>query len=256
MRGLKLNYVSEGEGKVILFIHGLSDNLMYWEVLTNSLKKDYNVIRVDLRGHGETPLGDDDVTIEIYADDVKKLLDELNIGKVNIVGFSLGGAVAQLFAVKYPEMLSSLVLMSTISKCDEYLKIEFAKFKSHLLNGFEDFYDYMIPKVLCPDVIENNKEELELLKQLAATSANVEAYIKAVEACLDFDVEDKLSEIDVSALILAGEYDDIFPLKYQKNLKDKIKNSELIVFPDTKHNLLVGKNNGEILNILNNFYKK
>lgn len=250
MEGLNLNYADEGGGDVIVFLHGLSDSLFYWEVLANTLKKDFRVIRVDLRGHGNTPLGNEEITIDKYCEDLKNLLDYLDISEINLVGFSLGGAVALDFSVKYPHMLSSLVLMSTFSKCDNYLENVFSKFKANLSEGFEKFYDYMIPKVLCPDVIENHKKELEMIKQDASQLANVDAYIKACDACFNFSVDDELSKIDVFTLILAGRYDGVIPLRYQKNLKDKIRNSRLIVFDNVKHNLLVGKNNVEIINIL------
>jgi pimeloyl-ACP methyl ester carboxylesterase len=67
---------------------------------------------------------------------------------------------------------------------------------------------------------------------------------------MDFDIEDELSRIDVPTLVLAGRYDEIIPLESQKELHGKIKNSRLIVFDDVRHNLLVGKNNEKILDIL------
>ena len=96
---MKLNYVVEGKGEPLIFLHGLSDNLRYWEVLTSTLRKKYQVIRIDLRGHGESELGDDEITIDTYADDLKNLLDD--------------------FAIRYTNYVSSIVLMSTFVKCDE-----------------------------------------------------------------------------------------------------------------------------------------
>ena len=67
--------------------------------------------------------------------------------------------------------------------------------------------------------------------------------------------EDELSKINIPTLILAGQYDEISPLKLQKEMQSKINDSRLIVFEDTKHNLLVGKNNEKILNILKKEYE-
>lgn len=256
MGKFELNYVVEGDGEPLLFIHGLSDNMIYWVALAAGLKRNYQIIRVDLRGHGGSALGSDEITLDLYCDDLKNLLDDLNICKVNLVGFSLGGAIALDFAVKYPDMVSSVVLMSTFSRCDDYLKCIFNEFKSNLSKGFGEFYDYMIPKALCPEVIEKNRDELEIIKEFALLNANVEAYLKACDACLRFDVEDRLSEITQPVLILAGRYDEITLLKYQESLHEMIENSELVVFDNVKHNLLVGKNNGVIVDILNKFYKK
>lgn len=245
-----MNYKIEGNGDILLFIHGLSDNLLYWEVLATHLKKYYQVIRIDLRGHGESELGNENISINSYVDDLKCLLDELGIENINLIGFSLGGAVALEFTIKYPQFVDSLILMSTFFKADDYSKNIFNQFKNVLDVGFEEFFDFMLPLVLCPNVIGDHNDELEMLKLISSQSANVEAYTKAVEACLTFDVENELSNIDVSTLILAGQYDEIFPLKMQMEFQNKIKNSKLIVFENTKHNLLVGKNNEKILDII------
>ena len=250
-----MNYKLEGSGETLVFIHGLSDSLLYWEYLASNLKDQYQVLRVDLRGHGESELKDDELTIGLFADDLHCLLRELNIGKVGLIGFSLGSAVALDFAIRYPQMVSSLVLMSSFYRADEHLENIFNQFKNALDKGFGDFYDLILPMVLCPDVINDNRENLEVLKEFASLSANTQAYIQACDAGLDFDVEEKLSQIDVPTLILAGKYDEITVLESQKELQRKITNSKLIVFDDVKHNLLVGKNNEEILNIIKKGYK-
>lgn len=249
-----MNYKLEGNGETLVFVHGLSDSLVYWEFLASNLREDYQVLRYDLRGHGDCELGEDEITIDTYVEDLYALITELGIGNVNLIGFSLGGAIALDFAVKYPEMVSSLVLMSTFHRADGHMVEVLNNFKKALNEGFEEFYDLILPMVLCPDVIDDNKDELELLKRIASQSANVEAYINAVEACLDFDIECELSKITIPTLILAGKYDDISTLELQKEMQSKIKGSRLIVFDDTRHNLLVGKNNEKILYILKKEY--
>lgn len=251
-----MNYKVEGNGETLVFLHGLSDNLLYWEFLASSLKEDYQVIRLDFRGHGESELGDDKITIDQFANDLTNLLEMLDVDKINLIGFSLGGAVALDFAVKYPQKVSSLVLMSSFFKINEDSEKILIQLKNALESSFEDFYDLILPKVLCPDVIDENKKELNALKEIASQTANTQAYIKAIDACLDFDIEDKLSEIDIPTLILAGKYDGMFELDTQILLQSKIKDSKLVVFDNVKHNLLVGKNNLEILEIIKDFIKK
>lgn len=217
-----MNYKLEGNGETLVFIHGLSDNLLYWEYLASNLKNDYQILRVDLRGHGNSGLGNDEISIDTYVDDLFVLLDELNLEKINLVGFSLGGAVALAFTIKYPSIVSSLVLMSSFCKTDDYLEGVFNRFKNALKSSFEDFYDLILPMILCPDVIENNKEELKVLREITSQSANVKAYIEAFDACLAFNVEDDLSKIDIQTLVLAGKYDDITLMDSQKNCKVKL----------------------------------
>lgn len=248
-----MNYKLEGNGKTLVFIHGLSDNLLYWEFLASNLKNDYQVLRVDLRGHGESELGSDEIEIGTYADDLHDLLDELGISKINLIGFSLGCAVSLDFTIRYPQIVESLVVMSGFYKVEGDLKNTLNQFKDTLNIGFGEFYDTILQMVLCPDVINDNRDELELLKQLALQNANTKAYVKAVDACLNFDVEKDLSKINIPTLILAGMYDDISTLDIQRDLHVKIKDSKLIVFDDVKHNLLVGKNNEKILSVLKDF---
>lgn len=255
MNKINLHYKVEGKGKPLVFLHGLSDNLLYWEFLAANLKKDYQIIRVDLRGHGESGLGDDEITIDLYVIDLINLLDELHLDTVNLIGFSLGGAVALDFVIKYPKKVDSLVLMSSFAKTDEYLTDIFNQFKLALNNGFEDFYDLILPMVFCQDYIDNNRKEFETLKQILTPVANVDAFIKAIDACFTFDVENELSLINIPTLILAGQCDELTLADTQKRISDQIIDSKLIVFENTKHNLLVEKNNGEILSILKNFYE-
>ena len=76
MGKFELNYVVEGDGEPLLFIHGLSDNMIYWVALAAGLKRNYQIIRVDLRGHGGAALGSDEITMDLYCDDLKNLLDD------------------------------------------------------------------------------------------------------------------------------------------------------------------------------------
>ena len=250
-----MNYKVEGTGKTLLFIHGLSDNLLYWEFLARNLKNDYQVIRIDLRGHGESKLGSDEITIDLYANDLLNLLDDLNISEVNLIGFSMGGAVALDFTIRYPEKVSSLVLISAFARADSHTTDILNQFIGALKSSFEDFYDMILPMTLCKNIIAEHEQELEILKEISSQNANVESYIKACEACINFDVENELSQINVPTVILAGRYDEISSLDAQKRIYNKIKSSKLIVFENAKHNLLVGKNNEKILNILKKHLK-
>ena len=238
----------------MVFIHGLSDSLLYWEFLAGKLKNDYQILRIDLRGHGQSELGNEEITTDTYVNDLKDLLDELGISNVNLVGFSLGGTVALDFTLKYPQMVDSLVLMCSFHKATDGLKDTLSQFRDALNVGFDEFYDLILPMTLCPDVIEENKMEMEILKEMASQNANVEAYIKANDTCFEFNVEENLSEIDIPVLILSSKFDDIATSDIEEDLHRKIEGSELIVLDNVKHNLLVGENNGKILAILKEFF--
>ena len=249
---MKLNYKVQGSGETLVFIHGLADSLEYWQPVTDILKEDYQIVTYDLRGHG---LAQDynEITMETYIEDLLAILNELNLKKVNLIGLSLGGAIAQKFTLKYPEKVSSLMLLSTFYKCDEYLTKIFNKLKNSLNNSFEEFYDSILPMSLCPNIIEDNKEELEISKKELSKTANLDAYIKAVDVCLAFNDEDQLHEINVPTLVIAGKYDTLTLLSTQEALQEKINNSELIVLDNIRHNLLIGETVNELITIIRDF---
>ena len=94
---MKVDYTVDGTGEAVVFIHGLSDDLTYWQLLTEYLKKNFQIIRFNLRGHGGSDLGEDEITMDTYINDLNNILIELNIEKVNLIGFSIGGAIAMGF---------------------------------------------------------------------------------------------------------------------------------------------------------------
>lgn len=235
----KINYKTDGNGKDIVLIHGLSDNLEYWEPLVQFLKDKYEIIRYDLRGHGKTPLEDEDITIDLYVDDLEKLLDELKIEECVLVGFSLGGLIAQEYAAKFPEKVSSIILMSTFQKCTPHTENILKKLKNDVLSSFTEFFDHILPIVLCPKVIQENVEEINTIREFAKENANTEAISKAIDAILTFD---NTLTVNCPTLIMYGKYDDMIPFSSQETMQENIENSELIVLDNVKHNLLVGKN--------------
>ena len=253
---MKVDYAVDGTGEAVVFIHGLSDSLNYWQFLTENLKKDFQIIRFNLRGHGGSELGNDEITMDTYINDLNNILIELKIKKANLVGFSLGGAVALGFTIKYPDKVSSMVMMSSFFKCNSHLEDVFSEFEDALDGGFGEFFDMILPKVLCPEVIQGKSEELQILKEISSKNNSVSAIRKAIEAGSQFNVENRLSEINVPTLIVAGKYDGLCLLSMQEEVHEKIKGSELIVFDNVEHNLLVGENNQKILEILQDFLSK
>lgn len=249
---MKINYVIEGNGeKTIVFIHGLSDSLDYWRILTSQLTDEYQMLIYDIRGHGKSPY--EPFTIDLLVEDLHNLLLRLNIKKASLAGLSLGGNIALAFAIAYPEIVEKLIIMSSFSEVDENLKSKFLEFKKAIDISYEELFDIMIRYVLPDDVFEENKELLEALKVEASKTANPEAIKNGINMGIDFNVSDKLNAIDKPALILAGRDDEITRLNLAEILNENIKDSKLIVFDSTRHNLLIGRNTPQILKLIRQF---
>ena len=251
-----INYELEGEGKTIVFVHGLSDSLVYWKVLSENLKKDYQTLIYDLRGHGESTDDDRNTTIDVYQEDLYQLLNALNIEDAVFIGLSLCGNVILDLAVNHPEKVKGLIVMSSFPEHDEKLKKIFNDFDNAIDQGFVEFFDTILPYTLTDDLLEEHKELLENVKHEAAKTANIEGIKKGINAGYGFNLTDKLNEINVPTLVIAGEEDNLTTLDIKRKISDNIKDAELIVLEKTKHNILIGRNIENILNIIKEFMSK
>lgn len=251
-----LNYNLEGEGRTIVFIHGLSDSLNYWRPLQESLKGDYQTLSFDLRAHGES--GDDrkEITIDLYQKDLYYLLNYLNIEKAVLIGLSLGGNVALDFAINHPKMVDGLIIMSSFSEFSDHLNEIFDSFEEAIEQGFEEFFDVILPYTLPEDVLKKHEVELEYVKKEGAKTANIEGIKAGIKAGYSFSITDKLNTIDAPTIVIAGSDDELTDLELQRKIYDNIDNSEMIILEDTKHNVLIGKNISRILDIINEFMLK
>lgn len=107
---IQLNYVEKGTGEPLILLHGNGEDHTYFKHQMEYFSKDYRVIAVDTRGHGKTPRGEAPFTIRQFAEDLHCFMNEQGIEKANILGFSDGGNIAMIFAVKYPEKVKKLIL--------------------------------------------------------------------------------------------------------------------------------------------------
>lgn len=107
---IKLHYEEKGEGKPLILLHGNGEDGTYFVNQIEYFSKFRRVIAVDTRGHGKSPRGKAPFTIRQFADDLKDFMDGLSIGKADILGFSDGGNIALVFALKYSERVDRLIL--------------------------------------------------------------------------------------------------------------------------------------------------
>lgn len=103
-------YTEQGEGDVLILLHGNGEDGTYFIHQIKYFSKKYRVIAIDTRGHGKTPRGEAPFTIEQFADDLYAFMQEHSIEKANILGFSDGGNIAMVFAMKYPDKVERLIL--------------------------------------------------------------------------------------------------------------------------------------------------
>lgn len=107
---IKLNYEKRGEGAPFVLLHGNDGDLTYFKNQVEFFSRSRTVIAVDTRGHGKSPRGRAEFTLETFALDLVEFFDSLNLQRADILGFSDGANIAMLFALKYPHRVRTLVL--------------------------------------------------------------------------------------------------------------------------------------------------
>jgi pimeloyl-ACP methyl ester carboxylesterase len=202
--GIHVYYEIRGEGERLLIIGGLSIDLTALEGIISGLAQRYQVIAFDNRGAGRSDKPDVPYSIEMMADDTAGLLDALGIGRAHIMGISMGGRIAIALTLKRPEIVKSLILVSTGAKAPK-------TFDRRLLLGL-----------------------LEVPRRLGALGKKYPqpnyAYANQRRASQGYDATDRLHEIRVPTLILQGESDRLAPYGLAEVMHTEIQGSKMVSF--------------------------
>lgn len=106
-----LNFEKKGNGKeTLVLLHGFMENLSIWNDMESHLSKDFTLLKIDLPGHGKSEILSEVHTMELMADEVKKVVDHENLDKIHLLGHSMGGYTSLAFAEKFPQNLKTLKL--------------------------------------------------------------------------------------------------------------------------------------------------
>ncbi|MHA1383615.1 MAG: alpha/beta fold hydrolase [Candidatus Helarchaeota archaeon] len=238
---VEIYYQVEGEGEPLLLIMGLGTKMTGWRLQIQYFKKrGMKVIAYDARGVGKSSRPDYPYTMEMFVNDAIELIDNLGIDrKIHLCGISMGGMVAQHFALQYPERLKTLILLATTSKTNvkpliENIKMmeqmdEDQKIKSMMAVLFSrEFYKKA----------KNDKNFYETYKKDMLTDpTRVEDYINQSKAIQNHDTIDKLHKIEIPTLVIAGTKDLLLPPRHSKVLHKNIPNSELRIIEGVGHAL-------------------
>ena len=104
------HFLEQGKGETLILLHGNGEESSYFEKQIEDFSRYYRVIAIDTRGHGKTLRGRAPFTIRQFAQDLKAFMDQHNIVRANLLGFSDGANIAMIFAMKYPDRIDRLIL--------------------------------------------------------------------------------------------------------------------------------------------------
>ena len=232
--GITMKYVEMGnpEGKPLVLIHGMTDNSRGWSLMAPFLAEDFHLYIPDLRGHGDTDKPDlRSYPISLYASDIASFMTEVGVDEADILGHSLGSAVAQAFAINYSDMTNHLILeSSTPVKSGDTTMYETAlEFGEDPPS--EEFMDswYSNPNPVDEEFLSYEMEESRTLppydwRQITKgfSSSNLTPF---------------MDELESPTLILWGTADSLMGKSQQDELKKLIPDAEFISYQGNGHNI-------------------
>jgi len=230
VNGATISYDDLGEGKIpILFIHGFPFDKSSWQPQMEFLKTSHRVIAYDIRGFGKSTPGNEKASISIFADDLIKLIDGLQVEKVIACGLSMGGYILLNAANRYPEKFAALILSDTqcIADTPEAKEERYKTIEQIKTGGLNDFAEGSVKNLFYQESLETKKEVVEKIKDIILSTSpetitgTLEALAGRDETCFSLD------NISVPTLILCGKEDKITPLVQSEFLHKGIKNSTL-----------------------------
>lgn len=240
INGIKIHFNDVGassQDPPIVLIHGFPFSSDMWKHQIEFLKNRCRVISYDVRGHGNTDVGDGQYTIELFVDDLVALLDHLKIAKVVLCGLSMGGYIALRAIERNPERISSLILCDTGPQSDsnEVKLRRAANIKAIKSNGVEVFAEGFLKGVFRPESFASRSTEVAAVQQMIVANSEIGICGTLLALACRTDTTDSLDKIKVPTLILVGEEDKVCPPKLSELMNSKIPISQIHIIPKAAH---------------------
>lgn len=232
-----LNFERKGNGKeTLVLLHGFMENLSIWDDMEPHLSEKFSLLKIDLPGHGQSEILAEVQTMELMAEEVKKVLDDQNLKKVHLLGHSMGGYTSLGFAEKYPEYLKSLTLFFSSYLPDDAEKKE-QRIKSYRIikDAFPHYVRAGVPNLFNPNERDVLEGKIETALEVALSTNNLGALASVKGMVERTDKTHVLENLDAKILVLAGKHDNAVKTELMiKNLPDKTNIKSYVL--DCGHN--------------------
>jgi pimeloyl-ACP methyl ester carboxylesterase len=236
---LATRYVVEGQGPPVVLIHGVGARLENWDGVAARLAHTFQVLRYDLRGHGQSTQLPGPYSLLLFANDLRALLDHVGIAKTCLAGHSLGAMIAQMFALRHADRVERLALLSAVAgRTPEERERVVARidliragsagdhFRRSMSRWFSDAFIAANPAVIAAYAARNAENDPE-------------CYSAAYTVLALEDLDRELEAITMPTLIATGEQDLGSNPRMSELMHRRIRGSTLHILPGLKHSILV-----------------
>ena len=243
-----------GQGDPLLLVPGLGATCRVWDPIAPELSEHFTLILVDNRGIGRSVARRKPRTLADYSADLVELLDEWQLDRAHVLGLSLGGIIAQRFAVDHPNRVDRLILASCTDRFTTYLR-RMAMLLGQSLRHFRrrDFAQTIDLLGTAPFHLDENTEELDRrLDEKCRNPVPARAMATQMRCLLCSEIDEDQYRITAPTLVIAGEHDALIPNCYAKRMADKIPGSRFVLLRGAGHNPLA-ETPGRVLPLIVNF---
>ncbi|MCE3227682.1 MAG: putative hydrolase or acyltransferase of alpha/beta superfamily [Bacteroidetes bacterium] len=226
--------------ETIIFLNGLTQSTLSWFFTMQYFKDKYKIVLMDFIFQGQSSKNAEWRPFDQHAKDITKVLDKENIRKPIVIGLSYGSAVAQHFAVLFPERVSKLILISSFAHSTPYFDaIGLGWARALEVGGYNLLLDVMLPNVLSESYFNNPIIPIEAMKEARKeANQNTEAILNLMRATKERgDYRQELKKITTPTLIIHGEKDLLILPHMANEIHLNIKNSKFVIIPLAGHTL-------------------
>lgn len=234
-----LFYQDEGQGAPVLLIHGVGADGSSWDAIAAALSREFRVLRLDLRGHGRSGHIEGACSLDDFVRDVTDVLHATAVARAHIVGFSLGGMIAQALALQHPARVDRLVLLSAVAgrTAEERQRVQL-RLATLREKGVAAIMGASQDRWFTPDFVARNPDLVaRRMQQLQENHAP--SYAAAYTVFSTSDLGEQLHAIHAPTLIATGEHDQGSNTRMARFMHGQIAGAQLEILPGLRHSILV-----------------
>jgi (E)-2-((N-methylformamido)methylene)succinate hydrolase len=228
-----------GSGPAVALIHGVGGRLEDWNGVVERLSAEFRMIRYDLRGLGQSSKLPGPYGVEDFSDDLAALLDHVGVAACHVAGFSLGGLVAQSFALRYAAKLKRLALLSTVAgRTDDERERVLARLKVVQEGVSGAHFENSVDRWFTPTFQRDNPDIMEYCAERNRSNDSV-GYAATYGVLATTDLHEDLHQIAAPTLVATGEGDQGSNPRMARLMHAYIPNAKLRILPNLRHSILI-----------------
>lgn len=240
VNGVSIAYADEGEGEVLLFLHGLGISRADWQSQIAYFKRRYRVFAPDFRGHGESEKPDCNYSIPVHSADMLAFMDALKIESAHVVGLSMGGMVAFQMAADAPDKLKTMTIVNSGPALpnDTFAakKMLWIRLLTIHLLGMKFFAKKVAKNMFVNEGLD------DVINRLASQIASnpKKTYLRNLKSLWGWGVLPQLTQIQTPTLMLTGDQ-DYSPVAVKQAVVNAMQNATLVVVENSGHGTPIEK---------------